>query len=201
MSGATTFHLVRHASYDQLGRRLAGRSPGHSLNEDGRAEAAALASAFSGRAIAAVVSSPLERARETAMPIAAAHGLPVAIEPDLNEIDFGDWTGMAFAELHGNPDWQRFNVFRSAVPIPGGESVLAVQARAVAAILRLRAAYPAGEVVAISHGDVVKAILFHFLGMPLDFLRRIEIAPASRSELVLHADDARVRAVNLPAGT
>lgn len=199
MSGATTFHLVRHASYDLLGHVLAGRSPGHSLNPAGRAEAEALAGALAGRPIAAVVSSPLERARETAGPIAARHGLQPAIEPDLNEIDFGEWTGLPFTALHALPAWRAFNALRSAAPIPGGETMPAAQARAVATILRLWTAHRGSELVVVSHGDVVKAVLAHFLAVPLDLMRRIEIAPASRSVLALYDETVRILAVNLPA--
>jgi broad specificity phosphatase PhoE len=197
MSGATRFHLIRHASYELLGRVLAGRSGGHSLGPAGRAEAEALASVLGERPVAAVVSSPLERARETAAPIAARHRLAVGIDPDLDEIDFGEWTGLAFDVLHADPAWRRFNVFRSTTPIPGGESMLAAQARGLAAVLRLRAAHPGAEVVAVSHGDIIKAVLAHFLATPLDLMRRIEISPASRSVLVLDAADARIEAVNL----
>lgn len=198
MADATTFHLVRHASYDLLGRVLAGRTPGHSLNRTGQAEAEALAEALAERPIAAVFSSPLERARETAHPVAARHDLRVAIDPTLDEIDFGEWTGLTLDELHADPAWRRFNAFRSTTPIPGGETMLAVQARAVAALIRMRSSFPEGEVVAVSHGDVIKAILAHFLALPLDLISRIEVAPASRSVVVLSDRDARILAINLP---
>jgi broad specificity phosphatase PhoE len=198
MADATTFHLVRHASYDQLGRVLAGRTPGHSLNRTGQAEAEALAEALAERPIAAVFSSPLERARETAHPVAARHSLRLAIDPALDEIDFGEWAGLTLDELHAYPAWRRFNAFRSTTPIPGGETMLAVQARALAALIRMRSSYPEGEVVAVSHGDVIKAILAHFLALPLDLIGRIEVAPASRSVVVLSDRDARILAINLP---
>ena len=181
-----------------LGRVLAGRSPGHSLGETGRREAEAVAAALAGRPIVAVVSSPLERARETAAPIGARHGLRVEVDRDLDEIDFGVWTGLQFDALHADSGWQRFNVFRSSTPIPGGETMLGAQMRGLAALVRLRAAYPGGEVVVVSHGDVVKSILAHFLSTPLDLMRRIEISPASRSVLELGDRDARLLGINLP---
>jgi probable phosphoglycerate mutase len=88
-------------------------------------------------------------------------------------------------------------VFRSTAAVPGGETMLAVQARAVAAVLRLAAAWPEREVVVVSHADVIKAVLAHVLGMPLDLLRRIEVAPGSMSLVALHGDDARVIGMNL----
>jgi broad specificity phosphatase PhoE len=196
--GATIFHLIRHASYDRLGRALAGREPGHALNAAGRAEAAQLAATLRGRALAAVVSSPIERAQETARHIAAPHGLEVLVEPGLTEIDFGAWTGMAFQDLRGTPGWIAFNTFRSTAPTPGGETMLAAQTRAVAALVRLAARHPGAELAAVSHGDIVKALLAHALGTPLDLLRRIEIDPASRSVIALEERDVRVLGINLP---
>ncbi len=200
MAEPTTFHLIRHASYDMLDRVLAGRTPGHSLNVAGRAEAERVAGALASRPITAVVASPLERAQETAAVIGRLLGLPVRTEPDLNEIDFGDWTGTPFDTLHGSPAWTAFNTFRSTAAIPGGEAMLAAQARAVAAIGRLRADWSGQEIAVVSHGDVVKVLITHFLGVPLDLLRRIDIAPASRSVILLADAYVRVLGVNLPAG-
>jgi probable phosphoglycerate mutase len=198
--GTTTFHLIRHASYDQLGRALAGRTPGHSLNAAGEAEAELLAQKLATFPIIAVISSPLERAVQTATPIAERLGLEILIEPDLNEIDFGEWTGWKFDQLHLSPEWRAFNAFRSAVPVPGGETMAAAQARAVAAVLRLKSQHPDGELVAVSHGDVIKAVLTFFLGMPLDLFRRLEISPASRSIVSLGRADVRIDGVNLSPG-
>jgi broad specificity phosphatase PhoE len=194
----TIFHLVRHAQYDLLGRVLAGRTPGLRLNAAGEAQAQALARALAGRGIAAVLSSPRERARETAAPIASSLGLAVEMDEGFDEVDFGAWTGLRFDELADRADWRAWNLFRSMTSAPGGETMLAVQARAVASVLRLRAAHDDGEVVVVSHGDVVKAVLAHALAVPLDLFRRIEIAPASRSVMVLGCEEPRVTAVNLP---
>jgi len=196
--GATIFHLVRHASYDLLGRVLAGRQPGHALNAAGREEAARLAQALKGHALVAIVSSPIERAQETARIIAAPHRLNVRIEPDLTEIDFGSWTGMTFQDLHDQPGWAAFNTFRSTAPTPGGETMPAAQARAVATLTRLAACHPGAELALVSHGDVVKAILAHALGTPLDLFHRIEINPAWRSVIALAEHGVRVLGVNLP---
>ena len=114
MSGGTTFHLIRHGDYGLLGRVLAGRTPGHSLSDLGRKQAERVAAALAHRPIAAVVSGPLERARETAAPLAARCGLEVSVDPDLDEIDFGEWTGMAFDALQPCPNGARST--RSAAP-------------------------------------------------------------------------------------
>lgn len=194
----TTLHLIRHASYALLGNTLAGRSGDYALTAQGRAEAAALAATVFAGPTAEIVASPLRRARETAAPIAARAGLNVTIDPDLNEVDFGDWTGSTFATLHHRPDWQAFNRLRSLHAPPGGESMLAVQQRGIAAIMRICARCPDGAVAVVSHGDVIKAILAHLLGVPLDLFQRIEIAPASRSVVRIFPMDVRIDAINLP---
>ena len=125
----TVFHLVRHASHDLLGKVLVGRGP-VSLSEAGRAEARALAAVLADAGLTAVLSSPQERAVETAAPIAARAGLEVAVDPGLAELDLGEWTGARFGTLHDDPRWRAFNVFRGSAPVPGGESMLDVQARA-----------------------------------------------------------------------
>lgn len=199
MAAATRILLIRHADYDLLDRGiLAGRMSGWGLNERGRAQSKALAEALAGRTLAAVVTSPLERARETACYIAAPHRLEVQIEPGLDEVDFGQWSGRSVAELHHDPAWQVFNRFRGVATPPAGETMLAVQARALAVLVRLRDRFPRAEVAAISHADVIKAVLAHALGMPLDLVPRIAIDPASRSVLVLGEDFLRVEGVNLP---
>ncbi len=195
----TTVHLVRHASHGLLGRVLTGRMPAVPLSEAGRAEAASLAEAFRAHPIAAVLCSPVQRARETADPIAAALGLSVTEEPGWDEIDFGRWTGATFAALDNDPAWRRWNHHRDLAACPDGESMLAAQARAVAALLRAADAYPDGEVVAVSHQDVLKAVLAHCLGMPLGRLECFSLDPASRSVVTLFpGGGARVDAMNLP---
>jgi len=195
----TVFHLVRHAEHGLLGRVLTGRMPGVSLNERGREQAQALAKFFSVHTIAAVISSPLDRAQQTAAPIAEALGLAVTTDAALNEIDFGAWTGMTFAALQDRADWPAWNNFRGTAATPGGETMLQALSRALATLACLRCAHPDGEVVLVSHQDVLRAILTHCLGMPLDLLHRIELAPASRSILQFFENgDMRVYGLNLP---
>jgi len=194
----TTLHLVRHAAHALLGRRLTGRMGGVGLSEEGREQTEALAAALATRPIAAVFSSPLQRARETAAPIAARLGLAVVKEPGLDEIDFGAWSGKSFAELEADPAWGEWNRFRSVTRCPGGESMLEAQARALATVTRLGAAYPAGEVVLVSHQDILKALLAHLLGIPLDFLHRLAFDVAHRAVVVLGRDFVRVDGLNLP---
>lgn len=182
----TTVLLVRHAMCDPVGVRLAGRAPGISLNADGRAQAAALASRIANSAappLAAIYTSPLERTRETADVLGSAIGLtPVAL-PAVTELDFGLWTGLTFAELETNAEWRRFNRFRSSTRVPGGELMLQGQARAVAAMEDLRKRHVDERVVVVSHSDIIKAVIAHYVGVSLDDMWRLEIEPASTSVL------------------
>lgn len=172
--------------------------PGVALSAEGAAQAAVLAKALAARPIRAVLSSPVQRAQETAAPIAARHGLPVLTDPGLDEVDFGAWTGTAFDALASDPAWDAWNRCRSLAPTPGGETMAAAQVRALGAIARARAAVPDGQAVLVGHSDVLKAVLAHLLGTPLDLLHRIELAPASRSVLVLWDGGGRVDGMNLP---
>ncbi len=181
---------------DPVGHRLAGRAPGISLNGVGLAQAESLGQRFTGADIAAVYTSPLERARETAAGIATVVNRTAIDLAGLNEIDFGAWTGCSFAELQPLPEWQRFNLQRSTTRIPGGELMLEAQTRAVAAIENLRERHPAETVVAVSHSDVIKSVLAHYCGIPLDNLIRIEIAPASVSILALEPWGDRILRIN-----
>jgi len=191
----TVFHLVRHASHDLVGRVLVGRGP-VALSEAGQREAGMVSRMLAGAGLAGVVTSPQPRAQQTAAVIAARTGVAVTVDPGLDELDFGAWTGAAFDALQDDPCWRAFNTFRGGTPIPGGETMLAVQARAVGTVLRLRDAHPDTALALVSHADVLKAVLAHFLGMPLDLIGRIELAPASRSLLTVFETDAVVQGVN-----
>lgn len=193
-------HLVRHAHYAQFDQALGGREP-HALSPAGQGEAAALADRFARRPIASITSSPVRRALETAAPIAAGLGLPVEPNDAFNEIDYAGWTGRRFADLEGDPAWPAWNAFRSTAGVPGGETMLQVQTRAIRGVTRI-AAQAGREAVIVTHADVIKAILAHFLGAPLDLIHRLEVAPASISQVALTPQDAQVIAVNrLACGT
>jgi probable phosphoglycerate mutase len=191
-----TIHLLRHAEHAELGQELTGRRAGVPLSETGRQQAARAAEACRHLTIQRVLSSPVQRATETATAVAGVLGLAVVSEPGLEEIDFGGWTGQSFEALNAAPGWAGWNTARSLGRTPAGETMLAVQARAMASLWRQAEA--GGTVLAVSHSDVIKAVLAHVLGMPLDLLHRLEVGPASRSSLVLGADWARVEAINLP---
>jgi probable phosphoglycerate mutase len=191
----TRLLLIRHAHHDYIGRAIAGRLPGITLSERGKREAASLPGRLADAGIAAVYSSPLERALETAAPIAARLGLLVEIREALGEIGFGEWTGRTMAELERDPLWRKFNAYRSGTRAPGGETMLETQARVAAELDRIRGAHPDAAVAVVSHGDVIRAAILHYAGIPLDLFQRIEIYPASVS--VIELDDHAPRIVTL----
>jgi broad specificity phosphatase PhoE len=198
----TTFLLIRHAHCDPLGQAIAGRAEGVHLNARGRREALALGQRLSPLELAAVYSSPLERAVETATPISESQGLPIEPAPGMIEVDFGEWTGRSLAELDGLPQWKAFNSFRSGTRIPGGECAAEVLARALAELQRIGREHPdAQELVAIvSHADVLRAVIAHFLGIPTDLYHRIELSPASVSVLALEPWGSRLLLLNSTDG-
>ncbi|GJD93568.1 histidine phosphatase family protein [Methylobacterium iners] len=184
-------YLVRHASHDRVHSVLCGRMPGVELSEEGRQEARALARRLLGCGAEAVVSSPRERARETASLVAEELGLPFELAPDLDDIDFGDWTGRSFVDLAEDPLWATWNAARSTVRPPGGESMDEAGARALGLLREL-----AGTSVVVSHCDVIRAVLLQILGLPIDSYDRIAVDPASLSILDLWPGGGRVAGLN-----
>jgi broad specificity phosphatase PhoE len=160
--------LVRHGHVASVGRWLAGRQPGVHLTTEGRTEAARLADALASWPVCAVYSSPLERARETAAPIADAQGLALTVEPRLTDVDFGDWTGVTLEALAPVPAWARFNADREAACAPGGEPLAAVRTRARAALRALRLAHRSRMVVAVTHEEVIRSAVAGLTGSSLD---------------------------------
>jgi probable phosphoglycerate mutase len=190
------FLLIRHGENDMVGKGIAGRMPGVHLNDRGREQAGLLADRLRELDIAAVVSSPLERTRETAEPLAEMQQKEVLLDPDLLEVDYGDWTGRSFEELEGDPVWKRYNAFRSGTRIPGGEIMTEIQARMIRAIDRLNGHYGEGVVAVVSHGDPLKTVLAHYLGISLDYVLRMEISTCSISRLELHPFGPKILSVN-----
>ncbi|WP_134725339.1 histidine phosphatase family protein [Paracoccus luteus] len=177
--------LVRHGAHDDLGTWLSGRTRDVALNAAGRAETAALARRLGGRGIATITTSPRRRTVETAAIIGAALNLTPAPAPALDEIDFGAWSGARFADLDGDPAWDRWNTARGHAPTPGGETMAAAVARA-AAHLDLLAQGNAGPVLCVTHCDVIRGVAARALGLDLDNMLRFDINPGSVSWLRAH---------------
>ena len=188
MTASTTYLLlIRHGENDWVGtHRLAGRTNGVHLNDKGREQSAGLAEKLATLPISAIYSSPLERCLQTAEPVAAALGQQVIQEPDIMEVDYGEWQGGDLKELSKLPEWQSVQHFPSTFRFPGGETLHQTQARAVWAIDRIVLAHPNQLVALFSHGDVIRTTLAHYMGTPLDLFQRINISTASISALAFH---------------
>jgi len=176
----TTLLLVRHGLTAMTGPVLAGWTPGVHLDERGQLQAEALGRRLAPVPLAAVVSSPLERCQETAAPIVAGRSLEVEVDDRLGECKYGDWTGQELKKLAKDPLWKVVQAHPSAAEFPGGEALRETQARAVEAVRAHNAKLGAEATwVAVSHGDVIKAIVADALGMHLDLFQRIYVDPGS----------------------
>ena len=203
-----TVILVRHGrTTANAAGLLAGRAAGVSLDPFGREQAALTGDRLAAVPLAGVVSSPLERCRQTAQLILDRQaGSPSApTDPDLTECDYGQWQGRMLTDLATEDLWAAVQSQPSAVVFPGGESMAAMQARSVAAIRRHDAAFeseygPGAVWVAVSHGDIIKSILADALGMHLDLFQRINVGPASVSIVHYGAVRPSVYATNTDAG-
>jgi len=193
----TTFLLIRHGSTPTVGVSLAGRAPGVHLDANGRNQAQELAVRLGVARIAAVYSSPLERAIETAEPLAERLGQQVQIRADLTEIDFGGWQGMTLRQLEDDKLWFQFNAHRGTVGAPGGEMMLDVQVRMFKQLEYLRQQHANETVAVVSHADVIKAALMLYLNVPLDSHLRLEISPASVSIVELADWGPKVTGINV----
>jgi broad specificity phosphatase PhoE len=164
---------------------LCGRMAGVQLGDEGRQQARRLARRLAPVGLAAVHTSPLERAQESAAIIAAAAGRDPVIDEALIEIDFGAWTGRRFDALRDDPEWRHWNAERGTARPPGGEPMAEVQARVMRWAEAAAERYPDAAIAAVSHGDVIKALVAGVLGLPLDHYARFEIGPASLTTIIL----------------
>jgi len=189
--------LVRHAVTPTTGVKLPGRAPGLHLSDDGRRQADVTARRLGQLPkLAAVYASPLERARETALPIARVRGIALRIERELAELDIGEWTGLSLKQASRKPEWAIVQRHPSGFRFPGGESFPEMQTRMTAALARLVARHPGEVIAAVSHADPIKAAVAHALGTPLDLFQRIVIAPASISAITYRREGPAVLTVN-----
>jgi len=191
------FLLIRHGQNDMVGEKLAGRLPGVHLNADGQAQAQHLATGTAHLPLKAIYSSPLERARETAEPMAVQHGLSVEILPELIEIDFGDWQGQPLKKLKRGRLWKTVQAHPGAFRFPKGESFQEAQARVAQALGDLSERHKKDDLVAVvAHSDVIRLAVAHFLGLSLDYFQRLRISTASVTVMHLHAGAAFFDAIN-----
>lgn len=181
------FLLIRHGENEYVKKgRLAGRTPGVHLNENGRKQAEALAEKLKQAPIKAIYSSPLERAQETAEPLAQFLGLEVILRPGLTETDIGEWAGKTVKGLGRTKPWRKVQFVPSRVRFPGGESFLETQFRMCQEIEALSALHDPKDLIAcFSHADPIKLAIAYYLGMPLDTFQRLHLSPGSISTLMM----------------
>ncbi|GAB4312371.1 MAG: histidine phosphatase family protein [Phototrophicales bacterium] len=183
----TTILLIRHAVNDFVKTgKLAGWTPGVHLNDEGKAQAEALGQRLAHMPIDHIYASPLERTMETAQAIQRHHPhLHIQENLQLAEVQYGDWEGKKIADLRQRKMWQVVQEYPSRAGFPKGETMRAVQVRAVNEIERLVQDHPNQTVIVVSHADIIKMVMAHYLGMHLDNFQRIVISPASINTLML----------------
>jgi probable phosphomutase (TIGR03848 family) len=203
-----TLILARHGrTTANVSGVLAGRSKGVHLDERGLDQARAAGDRLTGVPLASVVTSPLERCRETTREIVRRQdpAPKVHSERGLLECDYGEWTGRELKGLAKEPMWRTVQAHPSGAHFPGGETMAEMSARAIAAVRRWDAAVAAEHGdhavwVAVSHGDVIKAVLADALGIHLDAFQRIVVDPASLSVVRYTAVRPFVISMNTAAG-
>lgn len=191
-----TLLLIRHGDNDVIRTRIAGRIPGVHLNPNGLRQAKTLAQNLAQAPLTAIYSSPLERAIETAEPLAAGHHLEIMIHPGLIEVDYGRLQGRTYKQLQRMQVWKLVHERPSAVQFPGGESIIAVMERIVTTLNGLTQQYDERSLIAcVTHGDLIRIAVAHYLGLPLDEYPCFSISTASITTLAL--GESRPRLLNL----
>jgi broad specificity phosphatase PhoE len=192
----TILLLIRHGAHVELGRTLTGRRADVALSADGLLQAEIVADLIAVEPIAAVYASPRERAWYTAREIADRLEQEVRISNGLDELDFGDWSGLPFDALEGDPLWDAWNFSRATACPPNGEAMTAAVERAVAEVQRIALEHKGQVVAAVSHCDIIRGVIAHVLGLSLDNLLRFDIDPASVSRIAVGDWGARVMSIN-----
>lgn len=196
-----TLLLIRHGENDMVGRKLAGRTPGVHLNDKGQKQAEAVAQTLAKAPIKAIYSSPMERAYETAQPLAAALGLEVQIRPGLIEIDYGRFQGRSFKQLQRAKIWKEVLKTPAEGRFPDGESFIEAQTRVTNELEAIAALHTEEEIVAcFTHADVVRLSIAHYLQMPINSFQRLMVNTTSISVIVRVKDQVFVPHINQVAG-
>lgn len=190
-------HLIRHGAHDDIGQLLSGRSARSPLSPAGLAQAQWLAARFARESpIAAIHCSPRERARATAEIIGGRIGVRAEVVEALDEVEFGAWTGSSFAALARDPEWQAWNRQRSTVRPPNGETMAEATARAIGHLDGLVRRGASGTLLCVSHCDIIRGVVAHYLGLGLDRLLAFDVDPGSVSTLLIGNWGARLLTLN-----
>lgn len=194
----TTILLIRHGQNDYVKEgRLAGRQPGVHLNKNGKSQAKQLAQYLAKTAVKAIYSSPLDRAVETAAPIAKLHKLSVLKRKALIEMDIGKWQGKTLKQVGRTKLWKVVQKNPSRARFPEGESFAEAQLRIAAELENIAVQHKSKDiVVCVGHSDMIKLAIAYYLGLPLDLFQRLTVQPASISTLVFHNSGTQIININ-----
>jgi broad specificity phosphatase PhoE len=179
----STLFFVRHVEHVLQHEVLLGRSDGAPVSVNGERQLTDLLARFRNQQIDAVYSSPRQRARATAQAIRPAQALPVQICDDLDELDYGVWSGRRFDELARDPHWQRWNEARSSTCPPGGESMALLQERMLRYVRDTASAHSGEVLICVTHAEPIRALILHICGLPLDEFARVDVPPGGVTQI------------------
>jgi broad specificity phosphatase PhoE len=188
--------LVRHATCARMDEILLGHTVDVPLDERGEGQARALARRLQALPQFTLESSPRRRARHTAGIVARPRDLPVHIVPQMDEINFGTWSGRSFAALAEDPHWRRWNRYRGVSLTPAGDCIRNVQERALAHFQHLETHCKDRTVVIVTHAEVIRSLVLLATGAPIDEYPAVEIAPASMTLLSVQGGALQLASVN-----
>lgn len=188
--------LVRHATCAQMNSVLLGRGIDPPLDERGEGQARVVAARLLAIPELIVASSPRRRARHTAGIIAAMRDTVVKIVPQVDEVDFGSWSGQSFDDLAADPQWRRWNKYRGVSRTPAGDCIRDVQERAFTHLRKLAQTSHGETAVIVTHAEVIRSIVLLAQQAPLDDYLRVEILPASLTRLTIEGEQLRLESVN-----
>jgi probable phosphomutase (TIGR03848 family) len=182
--------LIRHGDNEPMKKYLVGRTPGIHLNEQGQKQAKSLVEQLAQAPIQAVYSSPMERAVETALPLAQARQLEIQVKPGLNELDYGDWRGRTYKQLARTNAWKQLKIDPTEVHFPQGESLCAAQERARLELEALAAVHEDKDLIAcVTHGDIIRLLVAYYLEMPLKAYQKLTVFTASVTVMFLSKEN------------
>jgi broad specificity phosphatase PhoE len=193
------FLLVRHATCERMDEMLLGRTVDSPLDARGMQQAAAMARALSSHRELLIVASPRRRAQQTAAAIAAMTDAEIVTSHDIDEVDFGEWSGRTFLQLADDPDWRRWNEQRSLARTPAGESIADIQTRVLRHLQQLQDELPGRSIVLVTHAEVIRAVVLHWLEAPVDGYYRLAISPASWTRVSIGEWGVRIDGINQQA--
>src|SRR5688572_7059938 len=180
---------------------LLGHTVDSPLDARGMQQAAAMARSLSSNRELVIVASPRRRSQQTAAAIAATTDAEIVTSHDIDEVDFGEWSGRTFMQLADDPDWRRWNEQRSSARTPAGESIADIQARVLRHLRQLRDDHPGRLIAIVTHAEVIRSVVLHWLEASIDGYYRLVISPASWTRVSIGDWGVRIESINQQALT